>query len=124
MANVIILALLAAALVFGVKSYAGKLAHGCCGAGGDGAVKKVRVADRDASHYPYVIRLGVTGMTCSNCKRRVENALNGIDGVFAEVNLKKACAVVRMKTPVPEDALRRAVAQAGYGVSEYKTLAG
>ena len=117
MANAVILLLLVILLILGVRSYAKKLAHGCCGAGGDEPQRKVRVADKNPAHYAHAVRLGIRGMTCANCARRVENALNSMDGVWAQVNLKEASALVRMKTPVPEDALSRAVAQAGYTVT-------
>lgn len=111
--NAIIIVILVAVLVFGVKSYAKKLANGCCGAGGD-EVRKVRVEDKDPAHYPYSVTLSVEGMTCSKCKARVENALNGIDGVWAQVDLQAGSAQVRMKKTVPDDELYRVVAQAGY----------
>jgi copper chaperone len=28
------------------------------------------------------VRLTVTGMTCGHCRQKVEDALNGVDGVF------------------------------------------
>jgi len=28
------------------------------------------------------VRLAVTGMTCGHCRKKVEDALNGVDGVF------------------------------------------
>ena len=56
----------------------------------------------------------IDGMTCSNCVRRVENALNQLDGVWAQVDLSSRKAAVRMKQPLPEDTLRDAVRAAGY----------
>ena len=123
MANGIILLGLALALGFGVRSYAKKLAHGCCGAGGDGPERKVRVADKSPAHYAHAVRLGIGGMTCASCARRVENALNGVDGVWAQVNLRQACALVRMKTPEAWEQLSRAVAQAGYSVTGTQEIA-
>lgn len=117
MANVILLLLLGAAMIFGIRSYAGKLAHGCCGGESGVSEKRVRVRDREVSHYPHAVRLSIAGMTCRHCALRVENALNGLDGVFAKVDLGSASALVRMKTPVPLDALKRVVAQAGYSVT-------
>lgn len=88
---------------------------GCCGTG-EAPVKKIRVEDRDKSHYPYHLVLDVDGMTCSNCARRVENALNKLDGVWAVVDLEKHRADLSMKTALPEDDLRGAVRDAGYTV--------
>ena len=44
--------ILIAFAVLVIKSYAKKLAAGCCGAGGDTA-KKVKVADKNKAHYPH-----------------------------------------------------------------------
>lgn len=120
MADTVILLALAALLIFGARSYAGKLRHGCCGAGGGAEEKRVRVRDKDASHYPHALRVQVSGMTCSHCAARVENALNGIDGVWAKVDLGSGSALVRMKAPVPREQLERAVAQAGYTLTAAK----
>ncbi len=107
MATLIISVLLALACIYGVYSYIRKLRYGggCCGEH-EGAVKKVKVADRDKTHYPYETVLTIDGMTCSNCVRRVENALNQ--------DLSSRKAAVRMKQPLPEDTLRDAVRAAGY----------
>ena len=78
------------------------------------------MADRDKSHYPYTALLGVDGMTCSNCVRRVENALNRLDGVWAEADLGQEMARVRMKRPLEDRVLADAVRDAGYRVREIK----
>ena len=58
--------------------------------------------------------LAIDGMTCSNCVRRVENALNQLDGVWAQVDLSSHQVTVRMKQALSEDTLRDAVRAAGY----------
>src|SRR6476660_9112149 len=59
-------------------------------------------------------RVGIRGMTCASCVRRVERALSSVPGVEqANVNLAtdEASIVAR---DVPVDALRAAVDRAGY----------
>jgi Cu+-exporting ATPase len=57
--------------------------------------------------------IGVTGMTCDHCARRVEKALRGVDGVSdVRVNRPTASATVtfdntKTKLPALEDALRK-----------------
>ena len=53
MANIIIVLLLAAAVGYGIYSFVHHLrcGGGCCGEH-EAAAKKVRVADRNCSHYP------------------------------------------------------------------------
>ena len=88
MANVIIVLILVAAVGYGIYSFIHHLRHGggCCGEH-DAPAKKVRAADTNKSHYPHRLVMGVDGMTCQNCQRHVENALNTLPDTLAEVNL-------------------------------------
>lgn len=121
MANAIIIVLLIIIAVFSIKSYAKKLSKGCCGAGGD-STKKIKVKDKNIANYPFCTVIGVEGMTCVHCKLRVENALNGWDGVWAEVDLGKKSVLVRMKKELSDDELRGIITSAGYGVTEIKKI--
>ena len=114
MQNFLILLAIIAICAAGFFGYRKKLRSGCCGAGGDGPEKKVRVKDRNRANYPYVMQLGIDGMTCSNCARRVENALNRLEGVWAAVDFSGHSALVRCKQPVPEETLSQTVLNAGY----------
>ena len=88
MANVIIVLILVAAVGYGIYSFIHHLRHGggCCGEH-DAPAKKVRAADTNKSHYPHRLVMGVDGMTCQNCQRHVENALNVMPGTWAAVDL-------------------------------------
>lgn len=113
MATILICIALAALAALGIRSYARRFSAGCCGADGE-TVRRLRVQDRNPKHFPYEVRLAIGGMTCQNCARRVENELNSLDGVWAKVDLGKQEAVVRLKAPPDEEALRNAVQKAGY----------
>lgn len=117
MADIFIIVILIAVCSYGLYSYIRKLRHGggCCGEH-DAPEKKVKVADRDKSHYPYVCCLTIDGMTCANCVRRVENALNRMEGTWAKVDLGTRQARVYLKRPPDETALRQTVREAGYTV--------
>ena len=121
--NDLLIALLAVVIVWAVyhtvKKY--RKGSGCCGEH-QAMEKKVRVTDRIPSHYPYLAALKIGGMTCENCSRRVENALNRMDGIWATVSLSGGTAVVRSKTPPDETMIREAVRKAGYVVMEYKII--
>lgn len=110
--TVIIVLVLAAIAVLSVMSYVKKLRSGCCGAS-DEKVKRVRVADRDKSHYPYSVVLTVDGMVCGNCAARVENALNALEGVWASADVEHGTVMVRMKQSLEEQLLRSTVNQIG-----------
>lgn len=111
--TVVIVLILVVIAIFSVKSYAKKLSSGCCG-GGEDTEKKIKVRDKNPAHYSWHVKIGVDGMTCAHCKMRVENALNGEDGVWAEVSLKDESATVRMKNEISEDKLRYIISRAGY----------
>ena len=115
MASVIILLVLAVICGYGVYSYVHHLrcGGGCCGER-EAPDRKVKVGDKNKSHYPYTLYLKVDGMTCGNCVRRVENALNRLDGVWASVEMDRHMATVRMKEILPEETLKKAVKDAGY----------
>ena len=55
-------------------------------------------------------------MTCGNCARRVENALNALDGTWAEVDLGEKKAKVLLKNKPDINAMAKAVADEGYTV--------
>ncbi len=116
MSTAIIVVILIGVAVLGIKSYSKKLTSGCCGASSGPAEKKVKVKDRDKSHYPYRKILSIDGMVCGNCSTRVENALNGLEGVWAVADLSKGQADVRMKSPVEETVLKQTVRDVGYTV--------
>ena len=55
-----------------------------------------------------------------NCARKVENALNRLDGTWAIVSISGGSAKVLSKTPPDEAAIREAVRGAGYVVTDYR----
>lgn len=120
MIDAIICIIIVVLCVFGVKTYVGKLSHGCCGSGR--AVKKKKPADSNVSHYPYTYILEIDGMTCKNCAARIENAFNTSESgnFYARVKLNKKKAVVRSKTKLPEEELRKIVVKTGYSVAGVK----
>ena len=88
---------------------------GCCGEF-DEPEKKVTVKDRKKSHYPFKAVAYVDGMTCEDCARKVENALNILPGVWADVDISSHKAIIRTKSPVDERLLKEAVINAGYAI--------
>lgn len=117
-ANLIVLAVIAAGMFFGLRRIAAS-AHGksCCSDGTSGKkAKKVVMVDTDVSHYPYSSELLIGGMSCDGCAQNVTNALNALDGVWATVTYADHTARVRSKNPIDRDALEAAVKDAGYYV--------
>lgn len=94
-----------------------KKGGGCCGEHEE-AVKKTGITDRNKKHYPYQCTMLIGGMTCENCARRVENALNELPGVWASVDIADKRAALRLKERLDDTQLRSAVVRVGYTVLE------
>lgn len=60
--------------------------------------------------------LKIEGMMCSHCTGRVDKALNEMDGVKATVSLEGKSAEVELTKDVSDEALVKAVTDAGYEV--------
>ena len=117
--NVIVLVVVAAGLFFGIRRIVRGITSGqsCCSDGECGhKVKKVKVTDTDASNYPYAVDLPIGGMSCQGCAENVQNALNGMGGTWATVDLASKTAHVLSKNPIDETACEAAVKGAGYYV--------
>jgi len=89
MGNVIIILILALLFFLGVRRIYRTIRYGgsCCSSSG-GLDKKVRVSDHNKANYPFSYKLRVDGMVCAGCARKVENALNSGDGMWAKVDLE------------------------------------
>ena len=84
-----------------------------------GGFAAAAVEATDPAHYPYAAELGIGGMSCEHCVKAVTNALDSVEGTWAEVTLAGGRAVVRSKREVDEAALRAAVEKAGYRVVSF-----
>lgn len=62
----------------------------------------------------------IEGMSCEHCRNRIENKLNSLPGVKAQVDLQKALAVVLADPMVPDEVLVQAIEEAGYQVKDIK----
>ena len=118
MTTAIIIVFLVGSCVMAVKSYAKKLSHGCCGAGGDKEQKLTKTADLAEYKFRYSVKIG--GMTCKNCAVRIENTFNRQEGISAQVNFKSGTAEVSAKEPLTEIVIRQTVIGLGYSVEEIK----
>ena len=90
MGTTIVIFILAIIVVCAILSIRKRIKYGsaCCGTR-DAAPKKIRVKDKNKSHYPYTYTLNVDGMHCSNCARHVENALKVVDYLSSHPKVEK-----------------------------------
>lgn len=107
---VILILILTLALLRVKKHFKG---GGCCGSGSN------TIRDRKTLTGPKLgeKKMTIEGMTCENCEIRVENVLNRLDGVAADVSWKKGRAVVAYSAEVADEVLRAAVEKMGYRVT-------
>lgn len=114
--TIVIVVILAVILFFAVKN---SIPHfrgegGCCG--GSGKEKLIKPAKLERIIATKVIK--IEGMRCENCNRRVQNALNQLDGVNAKVYGDRAEAVVKLGRDIEDIELEKAVTDLGYrGIS-------
>lgn len=66
----------------------------------------------------------IKGMTCEHCQRRVDKALNDIEGIEAKVNLKKNNATLNYSKDVDDQVIKDAIDEAGYEVTSIKEKKG
>ena len=116
---IILAALLVAFAIYNtIKKARGKSKSSCCGTPEVKTVKKV--SDTDESHYPFRYEVGIGEMHCSNCARAVENQLNSLDGVWANVDLGRSRALVRSKQELTEEDITSALSETPYTLLKYR----
>lgn len=121
MINYILPALLVVVLILAVRSTAKHFRgeSGCCG-GGNSRPQRKRLKGSKAAEK----LLTIEGMHCENCRNRVENLLNDIDGASARVNLRRKRAVVAMDREIDDQILIAAVEKGGYRVTKIELRGG
>ncbi len=112
LSNVIIIAVIVIILILAIK---GSITHfkgegACCGGGSGIKLKKTKKLDRVIATKT----IRIEGMTCDNCRIRVQNALNSIDGINAGVNRHKGTATIRLGKDVEEAKIKKAVTDLRY----------
>lgn len=114
MLNIVIVLIIALAAVFAIRS---SILHlkgqgSCCGGSSETIARKKKLDGKIV--FRKVVFIG--GMNCKNCAAHVQNALDSLDGLSADVNLKRAEARLRATRRVSEEEIRKAVSDAGYSV--------
>ena len=112
MENIIIIGVLIVLVVIGfqstIKHFKGK--SGCCG--GSSTV----ISKKKLNHVIGKKIITVEGMTCENCKNRVERYINEIDGIAGKVNLKKKELTVIYEKEISDEDIKAVIEKAGYKV--------
>lgn len=118
--TILIVLVIAVVAFITIRNYRKQLKEGCCGAGGDdGPGAKVEPKDTNKANYPYIADVKIEGMHCDNCVRKVENAVNRIDGAWADVDLASNSAKILLKDPKLEKQIKMAIANNDFLVKEF-----
>ena len=116
MATAIIIFILLMICIYSIKSYMKKLTPGCCG-GKTESLKRKKPYDSNKKHYRYCLNMGIEGMSCQNCQRKIENIFNEKQGYYMEVNLSKHSAKLYTQDIVSKDEVKQIIVSIGYHVS-------
>lgn len=123
MGNVIIILFLLILVFFGIRRIYKTIRFGgsCCGSG-QALDKKVKVKDKDKSNYPYIYKLGVEGMVCSGCARRVENTFNSDGELWAKVNLENKEVTVLSKREMDKKQFSEILKETTYTITNVEKI--
>ena len=64
----------------------------------------------------------IEGMHCDHCKQKVTSALNDLEGVSADVDLKNNCAIISYDHEIDKEIIKNTLKNAGYSVVSIKML--
>ena len=121
MDNTIIIAILIFILAFALlrvkKHFKG---GGCCGSGSNTIRDKKTLTEPKLGEK----KMTIEGMTCENCEIRLENALNRIDGVAAQVSYKKKTAIVSYSKEIPDELLKQTADSEGFKITAVHRVGG
>ena len=113
MTDIIILGILLILVIIGIRS---SIKHfkgegGCCGGSSGPRVRKMKLKEiRETKTFK------IEGMSCDNCKKRIENELNSMDQVNAKVSLKRKEVVVKLGIHMEDSAIIQKIEKLGYRV--------
>ena len=83
---------------------------GCCNT----SDKPFEIKKKHHGKVTNTMTFEVEGMHCEHCRIRVQNELNGIEGVVAHVNLKKKQAIVECEKEIDQKIILKSVEKCGY----------
>ena len=76
----------------------------CCG----GPKEKAAKNKIDAQKLKELL-IDIEGMHCTNCKNRIENHVNELEGVICKVNLNKKQAIVELYQEVDPEEIKQVI---------------
>lgn len=98
---------------FAIKSYSKDIRHGCCGQGSN---MEVETQDLDIQHYSYCKKIGIEGMTCKNCGKRIASTIHQMGGCYMIVDMTKQEAFLYSKEEISNFNIKEKIYNLGYTV--------
>ena len=119
--TIMVAVLLAAVIGIAAFSTIKRIKYGssCCGEK-DSMPTKVKVKDKNKSHYPFSYRIKVDGMHCSGCVRKLENAFHKEEGMWAMVNLEKKEVLLLSKRKLEKREMGKIVSSVGFTMLSFE----
>lgn len=118
--NTLLIVAVLAIVMGGVYGMNRRTRKGCCETGDDVKIERIKVKAKDVKSYPHKVEVSINGMTCDQCAKRIENAFNGQNGVYAQVDRVKKEAFVYSEQDLDKPTIIRLVREAGYMVEAIK----
>lgn len=111
-------------LIIAAFAFRSSLSHfrgegGCCG-GSDKPKKNRKKRLKKVLNEKYIVQ--VDGMHCKACAIRIENAINSVDGVVADVNLSKHTAQIRTDHKIEISDIIEIIELEGYQVNQTQLI--
>ncbi len=118
--TVVVLTVLAVVIAVSIMGVVKRIKYGssCCGEK-DAAPAKIKVKDKNKSHYPNTYYLEVDGMHCSGCVRKIENEFNKNEGMWAKASLENKQVKLLSKYMVDRSLASKIVSDAGFTMLSY-----
>ena len=83
---------------------------------------KIGIGDNMLFQKKKQVVVKIEGMHCNHCKQKVTSALNNLEGVSTDVDLKNNCAVISYDREIDEEIIKNTLKNAGYSVVSIKML--
>jgi len=83
----------------------------CCGG-------SVAVKEKDINDVKDKKLINITGMHCENCAKRIQNKLNELEGLKAEVSFKDKKALLKSNKTIDLNRVKQVVNELGYEVND------
>lgn len=107
--------------IYSIKSYTKKISHGCCG-GESETIQSIKPKDKNKKNYSYCKKIGIEGMSCQNCQKRIENLFNQKDGCYLDIHLRKNIGFLYSKTILSNDDIINMIQSIGYHVTNIEDV--